>query len=114
MKKTLSLKNTIASISVAGAIAGGSIVIDNATITDAEIRSSIERATENGTIPMIDLSKVSMERISTGYLAVAQANGVKLEENASSTKDVYELIRQEKKKHGKIINPRTNQTEEVK
>ena len=108
------LKKAIASIGVAGAIAGGSVVIDNANVTDAEIKASIELATTNGTIPLIDLSKVSMERITKGYLSVAQDNGVALDSDASSTKDVYELIRQEKKKHGKVVKPRTNQTEEVK
>lgn len=111
MKDTL--KKVIAGVGVAGAIAGGSVVVDNQTVTDAEIRSSIEQAVEQGKIPEIDLSKVSLERLAKGYLDVAMENGaVLVEENP--TKDVYELIREKKQEKGEKLLPKSKETLEVK
>ncbi len=101
------IKKTLAVISVTGAIAGGSIVVDNAIVTDAEIKESIELAIVNGEIPLVDISKISIERVIQGYLEVAQENGVELSSTDVSA-NLYDEIREEKISNGEVVKEKTD------
>lgn len=108
-------KNLIGLI-LAGSIASGSVVVDNLFITDAEVKASIEQAIQTGKVPLIDISKVDLDRVSSAYLEIAQENGIDLEEVAGKggNKNVYELVREKKQKKGEVLSPVTAETLEVK
>lgn len=92
---------------MAGALGGGSVVVDNNNITDREVRNSIEKAVVEGKVPQVDISKVSLDRVAQAYVEVAKRNNVDLVSNEEKV-DLYEKIRDKKAGRGEKLQPKNH------
>ena len=82
---------------MAGAMGGSSVVVDNYNVTDRELKESINQAITEGKIPQIDLTKVSLERVSQTYFDIATEYGVDLNPTKNKVdlyEKIYELVRE--------------------
>ena len=105
---SFNLKKGIVGIALSSALGGGgAVVVDRSVVTDKEIRTSISTAITEGKVPQIDITKVSLERLSQAYFDVANEYGVDLSPTKNKT-DLYEKIRDKKANNGEMLQPKTN------
>lgn len=103
-----STKKTIIGTILTASIAVGGVTMDNMTVTDAEVKASINEAVKTGKIPAIDLEKVSFDRLSKAYLEVALDYNIDLT-SPQRDENVYELIRDKKADNGEKLSPQTEE-----
>ena len=107
---TDTIKKGISGLALVGTLTGGYMVIDKTTVTDREIRDSIEESIAQGAIPQIDLRQVSLERMVKGYVDVAESYGIDTSVITSKPENLYQKIRTKKIEDGQEVVPMSNQT----
>lgn len=102
------IKKGIAGVALATALAGGGgVAIDRAIVTDKELHNSVNLAITQGKVPQIDGTKVTLDRVATTYMVIANEYGVDLTPT-KTPENLYDKIREQKKGRGENINAKSN------